>query len=202
VANIPCTGPVLVACRHVHHLDDGVSLLAVFPRPLHIVVALDWATNLAGHAFMRLICTVAQWPVILRHHNARRSAFTPAQRKRYLQRASREVVALLRKNRVIVMFPEGWPNVDPSWTPKKGVDDKLAFEQGFVRLVALAERGGHPAVAIVPAGLYYPADGRRSVTLRFGEAMFTNANGRRELLQLIEQRVAELSQPPRAEPDG
>jgi len=202
MSNIPCTGPVLVACRHVHHLDDGVSLLAVVPRPLHIVVALDWATNPAVHAFMRFICAVAHWPSILRRHETRRSAFTPAQRTRYLQRASREIVSLLREGRVIVMFPEGWPNIDPSWTPKVGFHDMLAFEPGFVRLAALAERGGHPPVAIVPAGLYYAADGSRSVTLRFGKPLFTHAEGTRELLCLVEQRVVELSQAPQREPDG
>lgn len=72
---------------------------------------------------------------------------------------------------MIVMFPEGWPNIDPPWTPKVGFDDMLAFEPGFVRLAALAERGGHPPVAIVPAGLHYAADGSRSVTLRFGKAL-------------------------------
>jgi len=100
------------------------------------------------------------------------------------------------------MFPEGWPNIDPSWTPKVGFDDMLAFEPGFVRLAAWAERGGHPPVAIVPAGLHYAADASRSVTLRFGEALFTHAPGTRELLRLVEQRVVELSQALQREPDA
>lgn len=202
MSNIPCTGPVLIACRHVHHLDDGVSLLAVVPRPLHVVVALDWATNPAVHAFMRSMCAAARWPTVLRRHQSHRSAFSPAQRTRYLRHASREIVSLLREGRVIIMFPEGWPNIDPSWTPKVGFNDMLAFEPGFVRLAAWAERGGHPPVAIVPAGLHYSEDASRAVTLRFGEALQTNVAGTRELSRLVEQRVVELSRAPQREPDA
>ena len=41
--NLPTDGPVLLVARHYHHLFDGVVLLASMPRPIHILVTLDWA---------------------------------------------------------------------------------------------------------------------------------------------------------------
>ena len=42
---IPTDGPVLLVARHYHHLLDGVVLLVSIPRPVHILVTLDWAKN-------------------------------------------------------------------------------------------------------------------------------------------------------------
>ena len=40
--HIPTDGPVLLIARHYHHLFDGVVLLLSVPRPIHILVTLDW----------------------------------------------------------------------------------------------------------------------------------------------------------------
>ena len=43
--HLPREGPLLIACRHVHHLYDGCLLLTAVPRPVHLLVALDWAAD-------------------------------------------------------------------------------------------------------------------------------------------------------------
>ncbi|HEX2260577.1 MAG TPA: hypothetical protein VHJ56_03030, partial [Candidatus Binatia bacterium] len=43
--HIPADGPVLLIARHYHHLFDGVVLLLSVPRPIHILVTLDWVKN-------------------------------------------------------------------------------------------------------------------------------------------------------------
>jgi len=40
--HVPTSGPALIAARHYHHLYDGCALIATLPRPVHILVALDW----------------------------------------------------------------------------------------------------------------------------------------------------------------
>ena len=67
--------------------------------------------------------------------------------------ATRECVGLLRGGQVLLVFPEGYPNIDPSFTPKLDDGAFLPFEPGFLRFVALAEQDGITRVPIVPVGL-------------------------------------------------
>jgi putative membrane protein len=73
---------------------------------------------------------------------------------------------------LVLVFPEGYPNVDPNPTPKRGDDDFLPFQAGFVRFARIAERSGVPSVPIVPAGLRYERGPRWRVTIRYGPAVF------------------------------
>ena len=45
LSRIPKHGPVLLVARHYHHLFDGVALLLSIPRPIHILVTLDWTKS-------------------------------------------------------------------------------------------------------------------------------------------------------------
>jgi 1-acyl-sn-glycerol-3-phosphate acyltransferase len=64
--HIPTDGPVLLVARHYHHLFDGVVLLVSMPRPIHILVTLDWAKNSYARRLITLATTMARWPVVLR----------------------------------------------------------------------------------------------------------------------------------------
>ena len=46
--HLPATGPAIIAARHFHHFYDGCALVAVVPRPMKILVTLDWVGNAAG----------------------------------------------------------------------------------------------------------------------------------------------------------
>ena len=96
--HIPTDGPVLLVARHYHHLFDGVVLLVSMPRPIHILVTLDWAKNSYARRLMTLATTMARWPVVLRsdalraginHDGARggRKIFTAAAIRHYQRSA-------------------------------------------------------------------------------------------------------------------
>jgi putative membrane protein len=82
--------------------------------------------------------------------------------------ATRESVGLLRGGELLLVFPEGYPNVDPGFTPKADDDAFLPFEPGFLRFVALTEQDGVTRVPIVPVGFEYQRRHRWRVTVRFG----------------------------------
>jgi len=108
--------------------------------------------------------------------------------------ATRECVRLLRGGQVLLAFPEGYPNIDPSYTPKANDGAFLPFKPGFLRFAALAEQDGITRVPIVPVGFEYQRRDRWRVTVRFGHPMMRSP-GVDSLSQLtaIEEQVRRLS---------
>ncbi len=209
--HVPSEGPVVIAARHFHHLYDGCAIGLTVPRHVHVLVAMDWLTRPAGRALMARACRSARFPVVLRPAAAtyrselrddlvRRAAYTEAT-ARQLRRAVRESVKLLRDGHVLLVFPEGYPNVDPGFTPKPDDDAFLPFEPGFVRLVAMAQQDGTTRVPIVPTGLVYTRGARWNLTLRFDPPRWLEAGADRDLfLAEVETRVRALSNAPARKP--
>lgn len=194
--HLPSTGPVLLAARHVHHLLDGCALVTTIQRPVHIVVALDWTKSGRDRRVMSLACGSLRWPTVLRHDSP--APVDPREAVRLLRRASRDAVTLLRDGRVLLVFPEGYPNVDPHPTPKPDLDAFLPFRPGFVRLAALAERDGRTRVAIVPTGFTYErGDTGWRMTLRFDPPRYLErSRNHAAFARDIEARVRVLSEGP------
>jgi putative membrane protein len=191
--HLPATGSAVIAARHFHHFYDGCVLIAVVPRPLKILVTLDWVRNAATLQLMRAACRLARWPVVVRT-GARAGPAGAAATRKQLRAAARESVALLRAGQFLLIFPEGFPNVDPIFTPKTGDDAFLAFRPGFLRFARLAERDGITRVPIVPVGLQYQRGDRWRVAVRFGQPV-TLCPERDVPAQVaaIEQQIRELS---------
>ena len=101
---------------------------------------------------------------------------------------------ILRAGQLVLVFPEGYPNIDPSFTPKIGDDAFLPFQPGFVRFAALAERDGITRVPIVPVGLEYQRGDCWRVTVRFGPpvACLAEVNAQDQVCA-IEEQVRRLS---------
>jgi putative membrane protein len=206
---VPRSGPVLIVARHFHHLYDGCVLLAAIPRRLHILVALDWVQQRWLRRLMEWACAMVEWPTLLRIERlgenededpttrippARHSAYSRGEVRHYLRRAAMDSVGLLRKGKVLVVFPEAYPNIDPAFTPKKTNEAFLPFRPGFARLVEMAERDGRTQVAIVPAGLTYVQRERWHVTLRFGPALSRRDYAdSMQVVQALEEQVRALS---------
>ncbi len=195
---LPRTGPVLVVARHFHHLYDGAVLIAVAPRPVHIFVALDWVRSHPGRWAMERLCGAAGWPVVLRADGralqAGQSAYRAGERGVLLRHALRDTTRLLREGRLLVIFPEAYPNVDPGYTPKTGADSFLPFDPGFAHVIERAQRRGGHAVAVVPAGFHYERGDRWRVTLRFGAPRYLdNTTDRATFVAEIERSVRRLS---------
>lgn len=167
IEHVPATGPVVLAVRHYHHLLDGLGLLAQLDRPLHIMVGLDWIAGTGTRRILEGLARLCAWPVTLRSAEDRLreaadcvpggapapSAFGDEEVQPYQQRAFRQCVDLLGMGRMVAIFPEGYPLIDPH-TPRKARTELLApFKSGFARTaVAAARRHGHP-VPVVPVGI-------------------------------------------------
>lgn len=197
--HVPISGPCVLACRHFHHQWDGFVLLAALSRRIHFLVALDWISGHWRRKFFEWACANLHWPVIIRHDGLSRhgrSAFTHDEQGRYLRRASRDVIQLLRAGELVAIFPEAYPNIDSAFTPKQTAEAFLPFRPGVVRLVEWAQRSGCSPVPVVPTGLHYRRGQRWEVVLRFGPPIFLDeSHTRAELLRTVEEQVLRLSEP-------
>jgi 1-acyl-sn-glycerol-3-phosphate acyltransferase len=199
----PRRGPVLIAARHYHHLYDGATLIRQLPRNVHIFVALDWVNDRHARLVMEFACASARWPVALRPQrfaDAARAAAPNAYAKneiaRYLRRSLADGARLLLEKRVLAVFPEGFPAIEPGANRTRGEAEFLPFQGGFANIAALAQRQGAGRVPIVPAGFSYTPIGnqRYRVVLRLGAPLYLDsAPSRKELVHAIERRVRELS---------
>jgi 1-acyl-sn-glycerol-3-phosphate acyltransferase len=179
--NIPPTGPVMLVARHFHHLLDGAVLVRYVPRPVHIVVGLDWTEDAKQRRWMERACRAVQWPIVLRAATlGERGGYARSELARYTRSGVRDAVALLRAGRVLAVFPEGYPNVDPAFARKTGDDAFLPFERGYERIIALAQRAAGVRVAVVPLGFQYTRGKRWSIVARFGAALHDPANAQVE----------------------
>jgi 1-acyl-sn-glycerol-3-phosphate acyltransferase len=200
--HLPRSGPVLIVARHFHWYYDGHVLVRTIPRRLHIIVALDWLQSRALRLLIEFACSLPDWPIVLRGEEFRKHkedepwVYTPVLARHYLRRLMLTAIRLLRSGEMLVMFPEGYANIDPHPTPKHDLDAFLPFRRGFVKLVELAERDGKTRVAIIPTGFSYTREGdkRWHATVRFGSALFrSDFASTEQLLQAVEERVHALS---------
>lgn len=195
--HLPHSGPAIIAARHYHHLYDGAALLATIPRPVRVLVASDWAASGPRRAGLEAACKAAGWPVVQRagRGNPERPA-TATGDQRHLLRAVRQSVDILASGGLLLVFPEGYPNIDPGYTAKTGPDRFLPFEPGFARIAAItARRTGQP-LPVIPAGFHYQPGPPWQATLRFGPPVAIAANADlTPLIHAIEHDVRRLSQP-------
>jgi 1-acyl-sn-glycerol-3-phosphate acyltransferase len=201
---IPTDGPVLLVARHYHHLLDGVVLLVSIPRPVHILVTLDWAKNSYARRLITLATTMARWPVVRRNdalktcvnredRTSRGMTRTATAIKRYQRSALSDSAGLLAEGRVLVVFPEGYPNIDPHYTPKIGPEEFLPFKAGFATIAAATEKRLGAKVPMLPSGFRYTKNNRWIARLNIGEPIYLEDFVSRPLLvSYMEQRVAEL----------
>jgi putative membrane protein len=198
--HIPACGPALIVARHYHHLYDGLAMFAVLRRPFHIVVALDWVKTRRIKWCMERINRSARWPMLLRPdalalRNGNTSRlFSPDDVARFQRQALREAVDLLVQNRILVIFPEGYPNVDPTYTPKSGLDEFLPLKPGFIGVIRAAEKKLDQGIPIIPAGLHYSTGKCWVAHLRFGAPTWRNQFQRPgDLLRHVEALIKQLS---------
>ena len=203
IEHIPRSGPVLIAARHFHYFYDGYILVRTVPRRLHTVVALDWLQKQSLRFLIELGCFLADWPVILRPEQLQKRvenghrAYQLREGNRYLRKVMHSAVRLLRSGEVLVIFPEGYPNIDPHPTPKTDQTAFIPFRPGFIKMVAMAERDDQTRVAIVPAGLAYIRKHAThwQATARFGPALYLDEFANDVEAQMaVEERVRVLSQ--------
>jgi putative membrane protein len=196
--HIPSQGPALLVARHYHHFFDGIAFFAALQRPFHILVALDWAQSARVRHMMMLMTRLARWPVVLRSdalsHLEGRSLFSAADVVRYQRNALRESVDLLVAGRILVLFPEGYPTIDPHYTPKTQELELLPFKHGFISIASAAEKRCGAKIPLIPVGLRYTSGKKRTAYIKFGAAVSESDFACREaLVKKLEGDVARLS---------
>jgi putative membrane protein len=188
--HVPAHGPVLLAARHYHHLLDGSVLVNRLPRPVHIIVGLDWAPNRATRRIMEAACRAADYPVVLRPRTiAGAPAYAREEVVRFTRAALRDTTRLLAAGRVVLLFPEGYPTIDPSGSLKADDQTFLPFAQGLGAIAARARAAG-VNLAVVPVGFAYrrePND-RWSIVARIGAPLPGDVS-----VPAVEAAVRELS---------
>jgi len=199
MGNLPARGPALIVARHYHHLFDGLTLFAAIQRRFYIVVTMDWVQNRRTKFFMQSVNRLARWPMLLRadalNHsgNDRRRLFALNDVSRYQRRALREAVELLVEGRIVVVFPEGYPNIDPTYTPKTEPDQFLAFKPGFLNILRAAENRLDTKIPVIPAGLRYKPGKVWIGYLTFGKPFYRDSDLKREgFIEGLETEVKRL----------
>ncbi len=197
--HIPARGPALLVCRHVHHAYDGCVLLTAFPRPVHLLITLDWMPFVPVRRLMANACRFVRWPVVTR------AAYLPgiaaAAREQTTKRLSvRQAVTasaeVLQSGEILAVFPEGYPNVDPVYTPKLSLTDVLPFQPGFATILDMAQRTCEGPIPVVPVGFSYQRDDRWKITMRCGPAVFRKpGESRASFVTSVQSKVVELSRP-------
>jgi uncharacterized membrane protein/1-acyl-sn-glycerol-3-phosphate acyltransferase len=196
--NVPSTGPVVLAARHYHHLLDGCMLYIRLPRDVHILVTNDWATPGWRRSLLDLGCRVARWPVIVRPDSQRTQSMPDSARRSLIMRGFRDAVHLLEEGRALVIFPEGYPDIDPHGSPKSKDGEMLEFKSGFLRVVRAAERRIGESIPIVPVGFAYQRtdDHRWSIDLNVGEPRFRrDYPNENDLINDLRSHIEALSVP-------
>lgn len=203
IENIPTNGPALIIVRHYHHLYDGLVLFAALPRQFHILVTLDWVQNPAIQSLMTQLTHLARWPVVLRAdallHKTNRgghshNGFSLADVERHQRRAFKNAVQLLLDDRLLVIFPEGYPNIDPGYTPKRDNHGFLPFKRGFAAIARAAERRLGASLPIIPTGLQYSSGKTRQAHVRFSEPINReNYASDNAFIRYCEEKVRRLS---------
>jgi 1-acyl-sn-glycerol-3-phosphate acyltransferase len=197
--HIPGSGPCVLVARHYHHLLDGCALYQATDRSLHILVGLDWAGTGMLRSVMEGLSRMVHWPIVLRPDALDRQSAPAGRRaegRRLLREATRHSLALLEAGHVLVIFPEGYPVVDPHADgPRASMNGLLPFQPGVARLVSIAAQRLNREVPIVPVGFTYSRESSRwDITMRIGPAVLLDGNLRHaDLLTLLECRVADLS---------
>ena len=168
--HLPPDGPVLLIARHYHHLYDGCAVMATVPRQVRVVVGLDWIERPIALRGMQAACRAAGWPVVYRNTSETdRARWLPA-----LREAMRQSIQILRDGKLLLVFPEGYPTIDPHPTPKIRDDEILPFQSGFVRIAREAHDAGI-SLCTIPLGFHYEqVDERWRVTMRFGAPLELN----------------------------
>ena len=200
--HIPRAGPALIVGRHYHHLFDGLALFASVPRPFNVLVSLDWVKAPVTRWVMIHLTSFARWPVVLRSEGLARTGghgqqtlFSPTDVMGYRRRALWNSVQLLIERRLLVIFAEGYPNIDPTYTPKRDLAEFLPFKAGFVTIARAAEKRLGEPLPILPMGLRYKANGVYLAEIQFGKPVYRRDFGSaQELVKYIEIEVKQLSQ--------
>jgi 1-acyl-sn-glycerol-3-phosphate acyltransferase len=74
---------------------------------------------------------------------------------------------------LLVVFPEGYPNIDPHYTPKTRAEEFLPFKSGFAAIAAAAEKRLGAKIPIIPTGFHYTRARCWTARLNIGKPVYS-----------------------------
>lgn len=169
------------------------------------MIGLDWVSTRRARWLMESLARGCAWPVTLRTSKDGQgddapsleaaSAYRPDEIPPYQQRAFRQCVELLGHERVVVIFPEAYPVIDPHTVRTPRQEILAPFKAGFARAaVAAARRHGRP-VCIVPVGIRADAANERRLAFCYGRPrLVTAASDVEGLVGHVRADICQLSQ--------
>jgi hypothetical protein len=98
-----------------------------------------------------------------------RHAFSVADVVRYQRRGFKNSVQLLVENHLLVLFPEGYPNIDPACTPRLITTASYRSGEDSSQFARAAERRLGASLPIIPTSLQYSAGKSWKIHVRFSE---------------------------------
>jgi 1-acyl-sn-glycerol-3-phosphate acyltransferase len=148
--NVPTDGPVLLCTNHTSHLD-AAAILAALPRDLALRTTTAAARDVFGEKPLpEFVCRLTTGALLL-------------ERAADFARGLRQLEAVLRERRPLILFPEGRRSPDGRLVEFKPGAAMLAMRTG-TPIVPIRLDGLHEAL---PRGAHVPT--ATKVRVRFGE---------------------------------
>ena len=169
--NVPKDGPVVIAPRHFSGDFDPSLFYTLIQRRVFFLAATDWMkkgveATVNKYIFKKLGAIPINRPdSIFEHANTN------------LLSAYKSIVRYLMLGQAIVVFPEGWPNIDSHYTPKKENDEEIEIRLGLFHFVDYVQKKKKIKVPIIPVGTKY-VDHKRfrsDIIVNFGRPMYLPA---------------------------
>ena len=155
--NIPPTGPVILAPRHFHGDYDRHVMYAITHRRIFLLGATDFLKDgiqlkMGKYLYEKMGVVPINRPdsIFEKPSSGMMAAF-------------KSIVRLLMLGQAVVIFPEGWPNVDSHWTRKTAQDDVIEVKAGLFHFIDYVQKKKGIMVPIVPIGIRYTNEEKQNL---------------------------------------
>jgi 1-acyl-sn-glycerol-3-phosphate acyltransferase len=165
---IPHTGPVLIAPRHFDGDHDPSLMLAITTRRVFFLAATDFVNDGFRYKMIKFFHRKLGAASIDRMDSFyNRTNRNP--RLQYLN-AGYKIVNLLLLGQAVIIFPEGWPDIDSHKTLKDDANYVPGVQKGALDYVHLAQKRQRFPIPIVPVGIRYEMNtgGRPKIFVNIG----------------------------------
>ncbi len=155
--HVPPSGPVILASRHFHGDFDLSLMLSIIHRRIFFLGATDFLKEGVQMRVVRLVYEKMGAVPINRPDSIFQKPSTG------LIAAYKSIVRLLMLGQAVMIFPEGWPNIDSHWTRKTEQDDVIEVKAGLFHFIDYVQKKKGVLVPIVPIGVRYTKEGRQNL---------------------------------------
>jgi len=192
--NIPAYGPVVLAPRHFHGDYDPFLFYNITHRRVFFLAATDWLKEGVQ--------------IKVRTYLFRKAGAVPINRPdsmfekptKYLKAAFKSIVRLLMLGQAVVIFPEGWPNIDSHGTRKEPGQEFIEVKAGLFHFVDYAQKKRRIRIPMIPIGVKYGKEKKGikpEIVVNIGKPFYLPISGKRidfnPFLEILQKEIERLS---------